>query len=186
MPSLQIGTTHLFNCTNINTHLKVTDLLTVHALVGHLLVEWRGPPVDQRARMPARWGIPSTGVRRNGCWTTPPFFGGGVGPTTTLRNGYTCRKEQRKKWGYFNGDTTCVCGLATENTAHMLRCSLLPHHCTLDGLQIFNDIGTECDERWKKKFDDTMMMMMMGKAGTAIKQTHTNNTPPPHTHTPNV
>ena len=24
--------------------------------VGHLLVEWREPPVDQRARMLARWG----------------------------------------------------------------------------------------------------------------------------------
>ena len=23
--------------------------------------------------MPARWGIPSAGVRRNGCWTPPPF-----------------------------------------------------------------------------------------------------------------
>ena len=33
-----------------------------------------------------------------------------------LRTGYTCSKEQRKKWGYFNGDTTCECGLATENT----------------------------------------------------------------------
>ena len=29
-------------------------------------------------------GIPSAGVRRNGCWTLPPFFGGGVGPTTTI------------------------------------------------------------------------------------------------------
>ena len=32
-------------------------------------------------------------------------------------------KEQRKKWGYFNGDTTCECGLATENTSHMLQCT---------------------------------------------------------------
>ena len=42
-----------------------------------------------------------------------------------LRTGYTCSKEQRKKWGYFNGDTTCECGLATENTSHMLQCTLL-------------------------------------------------------------
>ena len=34
--------------------------------------------------MPARWGIPSAGVRRNGCWTPPLFFGGGVGPKTTI------------------------------------------------------------------------------------------------------
>ena len=33
-------------------------------------------------RIPVRWGIPSFGVRRNGCWTLPPFFGGGVRPTT--------------------------------------------------------------------------------------------------------
>ena len=37
-----------------------------------------------------------------------------------LRTGYTCSKEQRKKWGYFNGDTTCECGLATKNLSHML------------------------------------------------------------------
>ena len=42
-----------------------------------------------------------------------------------LRTGYTCSKEQRKKWGYFNGDTTCECGLATENTSHMLQCTPL-------------------------------------------------------------
>ena len=34
-----------------------------------MLVEWMGPPVNQRARIPARWGIPSAGVLRNGCWT---------------------------------------------------------------------------------------------------------------------
>ena len=43
-----------------------------------------GPPVDQRARMPARCGrIPSAGVHGDGCWTPPPFFGEEVGPTTT-------------------------------------------------------------------------------------------------------
>ena len=35
-----------------------------------------------------------------------------------LRTGCTCSKEQRKKWGYFNGDTTCACVLDSENTAH--------------------------------------------------------------------
>ena len=50
-----------------------------------------------------------------------------------LRTGYTCSKEQRKKWGYFNGDTTCECGLATENTSHMLQCTLLAHPCTVLG-----------------------------------------------------
>ena len=67
-----------------------------------------------------------------------------------LRTGYTCSKEQRKKWGYFNGDTTCECGLATENTSHMLQCTLLAHPCTMDDLQEFNDTAQACIERWKK------------------------------------
>ena len=67
-----------------------------------------------------------------------------------LRTGYTCSKEQRKKWGYFNGDTTCECGLATENTSHMLQCTLLAHPCTLDDLLEFNDTAQACIERWKK------------------------------------
>ena len=43
-----------------------------------------------------------------------------------------------------------VCGLATENTAHLLQCSLLTRPCTLDDLLEFNDTGRECAERWKK------------------------------------
>ena len=64
--------------------------------------------------------------------------------------GYTCSKEQRKKWKYYDGDTTCVCGLATENKAHLLQCSLLTRPLTLDGLLEFNDTGRECAERWKQ------------------------------------
>ena len=67
-----------------------------------------------------------------------------------LRTGYTCSKEQRKKWKYYDGDTTCVCGLATEITAHLLQCSLLIRPCTLDDLLEFNDTGREWAERWKK------------------------------------
>ena len=67
-----------------------------------------------------------------------------------IRTGYTCSKEQRKKWGYFKGDTTCECGLATENTSHMLQCTLLAHPCTLDDLLEFNDTAQACTERWKK------------------------------------
>ena len=66
-----------------------------------------------------------------------------------LRSGYTCSKEQRKKWRYFKGDTTCACGLEPENTAHMLRCSLLPHPCTMEDLNMFNDTGKQCVEKWK-------------------------------------
>ena len=67
-----------------------------------------------------------------------------------LRTGYTCSKEQRKKWEYFNGDITCECGLATENMSHMLQCTLLEHPCTLDDLLEFNDTAQACTERWKK------------------------------------
>ena len=67
-----------------------------------------------------------------------------------LRTRYNCSKEQRKKWGYFNGDTICECGLVAESTAHMLQCSLLAHPCTLDDLLEFNDTAQTCTERWKK------------------------------------
>ena len=43
-----------------------------------------------------------------------------------LRTKFTCSKEQRQKWGYFEGDVTCKCGLATEHTAHMMQ-----HTCTV-------------------------------------------------------
>ena len=68
-----------------------------------------------------------------------------------LCTGYTCSKEQRKKCGYFNGDTACACVLDEENTAHMLRCSLLTHLCTLNDLLKFNAIGYKCTEQWKRK-----------------------------------
>ena len=54
------------------------------------------------------------------------------------------------KSGYFNGDTTCECGLATETMSHMLQCTLLAHPCTLDDLLEFNDTAQACIERWKK------------------------------------
>ena len=72
-----------------------------------------------------------------------------------LRTGYTCSKEQRKRWGYFDGHTTCECGLATENTGNMLQYTLLTHPCTLDDPRMFNDQGKQCAERWKIRFDDT-------------------------------
>ena len=69
-------TTHLFNCTNINTQLQVTDLWTAPVEVGHLLVEWRGHQSTSRPRCRLDGGIPSAGVHRNGCWTPASFFGG--------------------------------------------------------------------------------------------------------------
>ena len=78
-----------------------------------------------------------------------------------LRTGYTCSKEQRKKWQYIDGDTACECGLATENTAHLLQCTLIARPCTLDDFSRFNDTVKSCVERWKIRFDDTMMMIWM-------------------------
>ena len=51
-----------------------------------------------------------------------------------LRAGFTCSKEQSHRWQYYEGDTTCECGLATENTAHMMQCTLLAQPCSLDDL----------------------------------------------------
>ena len=66
-----------------------------------------------------------------------------------LRTGYTCSKEQRKKWHYYDGDTTCECGLSPESTKHMMQCPLLEHPCTLDDLLKFNEKAKHCIERWK-------------------------------------
>ena len=49
-----------------------------------MLVEWRGPPVNQLTWMLVSWGIPLAGVHRNNCKIPPPFLGGGVGPTITI------------------------------------------------------------------------------------------------------
>ena len=66
-----------------------------------------------------------------------------------LRTGDTCSKEQRKKWGYDEGDTTCDCGFSSENTRHMLECPLLAHSCSLDDLMQFNEAAKQCVEQWK-------------------------------------
>ena len=58
-------------------------------------------------------------------------------------------KEQRRKWKYLDGDTTCDCGLATENTEHVLQFTLLARPCTLYELSRFNDTAKSCVERWK-------------------------------------
>ena len=50
------------------------------------------------------------------------------------------------EWRYYEGDTTCECGLATENTAHMMQCTLLAHPCSLDDLNKFNNTAKNA---WK-------------------------------------
>ena len=59
---------------------------------------------------------------------------------------YTCSKEQQKKWKYFDGDTTCECGLATENTAHILQCTLFARPYALDDLSNLNNTEKYCVE----------------------------------------
>ena len=76
-------------------------------------------------------------------WTTWRFL-------NHLRTGYTCSKAQRKKWKFYTGHTTCACGKAEETTAHMLQCSQLAHPCSLDDLIMFNDVGKQCTELWKR------------------------------------
>ena len=66
-----------------------------------------------------------------------------------LRTKFTCSKEQRQRWRYYEGDTTCECCLVTENTAHMMQCTLLAQPCSLDDLNQFNDTAKKCVERWK-------------------------------------
>ena len=66
-----------------------------------------------------------------------------------LRTGFTCCKEQRQRWQYYEGDTTCECGLAKENTAHMMQCTLLAQPCSLDDLNKFYDSAKKCVEGWK-------------------------------------
>ena len=66
-----------------------------------------------------------------------------------LRTGVACSKEQRKRWKYFNGDTTCECGQAPKTTKHMFQCPLLAHPCTLDDLQKFNENARKCVDKWK-------------------------------------
>ena len=66
-----------------------------------------------------------------------------------LRTGFTCSKEQRQRWRYYEGDTTCECGMVTENTEHMMQCTLLAQPCSLDDLSKFNDTAKKCMERWK-------------------------------------
>ena len=75
-------------------------------------------------------------------WTTWRFL-------NRLCTGFTCSKEQRQRWRYYEGDTTCECGLATENTAHMMQCTLLAQPCSLDDLNKFNDTTKKCVEGWK-------------------------------------
>ena len=79
-----------------------------------------------------------------------------------LRTGFTCSKEQRQRWRYYEGDTTCECGLATENTAHMMQCTLLAQPCSLDDLNKFQRYSTEM----RGKMENTSLMTRRGRRHT--------------------
>ena len=107
----------------------------------------------------SKWGANASTIRTTAlalCYSVADVVHGlGDRPWTTwrclnrLRTGFTCSKEQRQRWQYYEGVTTCECGLATENTAHMMQCTLLEQPCSLDDLNKFNDTEKKCVERWK-------------------------------------
>ena len=72
-------------------------------------------------------------------WTTWRYL-------NRLRTGVTCSKAQRKRWGYYEGDTTCDCGVSSENTRHMLECPLPVHSCSW---MTFYSSAKQCVEQWK-------------------------------------
>ena len=43
----------------------------------------------------------------------------------------------------------CECGLATENTAHMIQYTILAQPCSLDDLHSVTCIAKKCVEIWK-------------------------------------
>ena len=57
--------------------------------------------------------------------------------------------------GYYEGDTTCDCGVSSENTRHMLEFPLLAHSCSLDDLIQFNETAKQSNNG-RQRFDDTM------------------------------
>ena len=63
---------------------------------------------------------------------------------------YTFSKAHIKHWELYTGDTTCACGKAEETGVHMLHCSQLAHPCSLDDIIMFNDVGKQCAELWKR------------------------------------
>ena len=77
-------------------------------------------------------GIPSASVRRNGCWTLPPFFGGGVGPTTTttlsqLRSWHCHLLQDYKHMVLGEPTDICTdCGASPQDVRHVFACTTHP------------------------------------------------------------
>ena len=89
-----------------------------------------------------------------------------------LRTGVTCSKEHRNKWGYYEGDSICDCGVSLENTSHMLECPLFAHSCSLNDLQFSETVCRTMEDsglmtRWHTQIN---------KKQTPIRCNHTHNT----------
>ena len=52
-----------------------------------------------------------------------------------LRTSVACSKEQRKKWGYYDRNTTCDCGVSSD----MCWNARSLHSCSLNDLLQFNE-----------------------------------------------
>ena len=147
MPYVQIPhTQHRPICVSVNPVI-VAQPTTSRRRFNLKKAEWEGFSADLDSNNEEVDAIPENYERfvemlHDSPWTTWRCL-------NRLLTCYTCSKEQRKKWQYFDGDTTCVCSLATENTAHMIQCTLLARPCTLDDLSKFNDTVKSCKERWK-------------------------------------
>ena len=63
--------------------------------------------------------------------------------------GYNCSKEQGKKVGLLQWRHIMCMRDGHKNTAHMLRCSLLSHHCTLDDLLFVSSIQIQVNLWYK-------------------------------------
>jgi hypothetical protein len=66
-----------------------------------------------------------------------------------LRTGAGCSKFNRKRWGFYDGDTTCACGNEDETMKHMLLCPQLTHRCTMEDLMNYNSTADECVQLWR-------------------------------------
>ena len=71
------------------------------------------------------------------------------GDVSTVSRVYL-QQSTTEKWKFHTGDATCACVKAEVTTAHMLQCSQLAHPCSLVDLIMFNDVGKQCTELWKR------------------------------------
>ena len=79
-----------------------------------------GATSQPAARMPARCGIPSAGVRRNGCWTPPPFSVEGWGRNNNMTM-TSLQRAQHTSGGAVTADTNCCANCVETSRPQQLR-----------------------------------------------------------------